>query len=83
MDDSVTLNREVTSLNSEKKMSALAIKGYQNSISEQLRGSMGQDMNDVLSGKKKVKLSFWQRVNYNIKVFLSHFNNVDSGDNYE
>ncbi len=37
-------------------MSELAVKGAQNKIAEMLNGEMGQDMRDVLSGRKKVEL---------------------------
>ena len=67
-------NREVTTYESEKRMDALALKGLQWNIAEQLKGSMGQDMNDVLSGKKQVKLSFWRKLKYSIDNFLSLFN---------
>lgn len=67
-------NREVTTYESEKRMDALALKGLQWNIAEQLNGSMGQDMNDVLSGKKQVKLSFWRKLKYSIDNFLSLFN---------
>lgn len=67
-------NREVTTYESEKRMDALALKGLQWNIAEQLKGSMGQDMNDVLSGKKKVKLTFWTKLKYTIDNFLSLFN---------
>ena len=67
-------NREVTTYESEKRMDVLALKGLQWNIAEQLKGSMGQDMNDVLSGKKKVKLTFWRKLKYRIDNFLSLFN---------
>ena len=67
-------NREVTTYESEKRMDALALKGLQWNIAEQLKGSMGQDMNDVLSGKKQVKLTFWRKLRYRIDNFLSLFN---------
>lgn len=67
-------NREVTTYESEKRMDALALKGLQWNIAEQLKGTMGQDMNDVLSGKKKVKLTFWRKLKYRIDNFLSLFN---------
>ena len=66
--------REVTTYNSEKKMDALELKGHQWNIAEQLKGSMGKDMNDVLSGKKKVKLTFWTKLRYSFDNFLSLFN---------
>ena len=67
-------DREVTTLESEKRMDALALKGLQHNIAEQLKGSMGKDMNDVLTGKKKVKLTFWAKLKYSIDNFLKMFN---------
>ena len=67
-------DREVTTYNSEKRMDALALKGLQWNIAEQLNGSMGKDMNDVLTGKKKVELTFWMKLKYKINNFLKIFN---------
>ena len=66
--------RELTTYKSEKKMDALALKGHQWNIAEQLKGSMGKDMNDVLSGKKIVELTFWTKLKFKINNFLSLFN---------
>ena len=73
----VTMNeidRELTTLRSEKRMDTLALKGHQWNIAEQLKGSMGKDMNEVLTGKKKVELTFWAKLRYKINNFLSLFN---------
>jgi hypothetical protein len=43
-------------------MDKLALKGHQWTISQQLNSSMGQDMKDVLEGKKQVKFSLWRRI---------------------
>lgn len=56
------IQREIQTMNSEKRMDELALKGYQNKMAEQLNGYLGQDMLDVLEGKKKVKLSLWKRI---------------------
>ena len=68
------IDREFTSLKSEKRMSEMAIRGYQNEIANKLNGSMGDDMMDVLSGKKCVKLTKWQKLKYKIDNFLNLFN---------
>ena len=68
------LNREMTSLNSERRMSQMAIRGYQSQIADKLNGSMGNDMMDVLSGKKHVKLTKWQKLRYKIDNLLRIFN---------
>ena len=66
--------RELTTYKSEKRMDELALKGHQWNIAEQLKGSMGKDMNDVLSGKKRVEPTFWTKVKLNFNKFLSWFN---------
>ena len=68
------IDRELTSLKSEKRMSEMAIKGYQNELAKKLNGSMGNDMMDVLSGKKFVKLTKWQKFRYKFDNFLKIFN---------
>lgn len=64
------LARELRSLEGERKMSEVAIQGYQHSIAEQLRSSMGEDMIEVLNGNKKVKLSFWDRMKHKFDTLL-------------
>ena len=50
--------REITTLESERKMSELALKAHQNSLAAQLRGSMGADINRTVNKKK----TFWDKV---------------------
>ena len=56
------MSRELQSLDSERRMDKLALKGHQWTIAQQLNSSMGQDMKDVLEGKKQVKFSLWRRI---------------------
>jgi putative sterol carrier protein len=72
------INQELISLESERRMGEVAIKAHQNTLSAMLNGSMGQDINDVLSGKKKVKLTFMQKVKYKIYNFFKLFNGGDN-----
>ena len=67
-------DREVMTYESEKRMDALALKGHQNAIAEQLNGAMGKDMNDVLYGRKRVDFTFLEKVRHFINNFLSLFN---------
>ena len=61
--------REVVHLRNDKKMTERALMSQRNEWNRLLNGSLGKDMEDVLSGKKKVKLSFKERLNYKIKLF--------------
>ena len=53
------IQRETTTLESEKKMSELALKAHQRALAEQLRGSMGEDINKTV---KKRKQTFWDKI---------------------
>lgn len=64
------MSRELQSLDSERRMDKLALKGRQWEIAQQLNNSMGQDMKDVLDGKKQVKFSLWRRINNTIDKWL-------------
>ena len=75
--EAITMNeydREVITYNSEKKMDALALKSHQLKLSQQLKGSLGKDMNDILSGKKKVEFTFWVKLKHSFNNFLKMFN---------
>ena len=56
------MSREIQTLESEKRMDKLALKGHQWTIAQQLNSSMGKDMEDVLEGQKQVKFSLWRRI---------------------
>ena len=64
------INRELQTLKSERRMDELALKGYQWSIAQELKGAMGKDMKDVLEGKKKVSFSLWERIKNKIRASL-------------
>ena len=61
----IALEREATTLESEKKMSELALKAHQRALAAQLRGSMGEDINKTV---KKNKLTFWDKVDKFLKM---------------
>lgn len=69
-------SRELQTLESEKKMAQMALKGHQYALAEQLKGSMGKDMKDVLDGKKQVKFSLWKRIKNSFNRFLWQLNLV-------
>lgn len=76
MNEKVELNREVKNLENDKKMSILAIKNEQEKMARMLRGSMGKDIDDVLSGKVKVKLSFFEKMKYKVNFWIDKIFNT-------
>lgn len=67
------LSRELTTLNSEKKLSEMAIKGQQNELAIKLRGSMGREIREALEPKKE-RVGFWKKVKYSFDNFLRMIN---------
>ena len=56
--NNTAVQREMTSLDSERKMSELALKAHQNSLAAQLRGSMGRDINRTVKKKETI----WNKI---------------------
>ena len=56
------MSREIQTLEGERKMGELALIGHQNSLASQLNGSLGQDMKDVLEGRKTVEFTSWRKI---------------------
>ena len=56
--NNAAVQREITSLDSERKMSELALKAHQNSLAAQLRGSMGKDINRTVKKKETI----WNKI---------------------
>jgi len=64
MESNRELIRETKLLNNEILMTERAVESEKKRWEALLKGSVGQDMKDVLSGKKKVKLSFKEKIKY-------------------
>lgn len=67
--NSYELNRELRGLKNDKIMTERAVESEKNRWAEMLKGSLGQDIKDVINGKKKVKLTFNEVLNYKLKFY--------------
>lgn len=66
----IAANREKRALDNDRLMSRRAINFQQRRIAEELLGDMGKDIDDVLSGKVKVKLPLLMRIKYKINFWI-------------
>lgn len=66
----IAANREKRALDNDRLMSRRAINFQQRRIAEELLGDMGKDMDDVLSGKVKIKLPLLMRIKYKINFWI-------------
>ena len=58
------LYRETRGLKNDKIMTQRAVDFEKNRWADMLKGPMGKDIDDVLSGKKKVRLTWNEVINY-------------------
>ena len=56
--NNAAVQREMTSLDSERKMSELTLKAHQNALAAQLKGSMGKDINRTVKKKETI----WNKI---------------------
>ena len=80
MGNSYELNRELRGLKNDKLMSDRAVDAEKRIWAEKLRGEVGKDINDVLSGKKKVKLTFGEVVSYKLKYYKNKIKKILNKD---
>ena len=64
------LEQELKLLNSEREANTAALERTRDSYAQMLMGEMGKDIDDVLSGKVKVKLSLSEKIRYKIRGFI-------------
>jgi len=61
--------RELRGWKNDRMMTERAVESERDKWAEMLKGEMGQDIKDVLSGKIKVKLTFSEVINYKLKFY--------------
>lgn len=74
--NNIGVSREFRELNNERILYKKVLESQQEKIAEQLKGEMGQDIKDVLSGKKVVKLSFLELARYKIRYWVNRIFDV-------
>lgn len=65
------INRELREIEKEKEIFSNELSKQRNYISNMLLNEMGEDINNVLNGKVKVKLSWKEKMGYKIKNFFN------------
>ncbi len=64
------IKREIEALKEDIKRNDNVLEIERERIAEQLKGSMGKDIRDVMNGKIVVKLSFKERLrNFLLRIF--------------
>lgn len=67
------LVREARGLKNDKIMTNRLLDEEQQTMKNSLMGDLGKDMDDVLSGRVKVKLSWKEKIKYKVNFWLNKF----------
>lgn len=76
MDYKYEINRELRELNNEKAVNEHYLNKEKEKFAFLLKNEMGKDIDSVLSGEVKVKLSFFEKIKYKTKNFLDNLFNI-------
>ena len=60
----INTSRELRALKNDILMTEKAVQYQQNAWKEKLKGGVGEDIDDVLSGRVKVKLTWKEKLGY-------------------
>lgn len=66
-----SINKELTNINNDKIIFEHELKTHRDNIAHMLKTDMGKDIDNVLSGKKIVTLSFFEKFKYKTKYYLN------------
>lgn len=64
------LEREINLLESDRNASDKAIRSRMDSYSKMFQGEMGKDIDEVLSGRRRVKMAFREKMKYKIRYII-------------
>ena len=70
------INRELRELNNERAVNEHYFEKVKEKSAYMLKNDMGKDIDSVLSGQVKVKLSFFDKLKHRIKCFLDNIFNI-------
>ena len=65
----IALSRELREYENEKKMDERVLNAERQKIAMMLKGEMGQDIKNVLSGKTKIALTRKEKMHYRMRNF--------------
>lgn len=65
------LFKELRGLENDRLMNERILDGVRGDIAKKLNGLMGDDIKDVLEGKKVVKLTFKEKIKYKVNLWFN------------
>jgi hypothetical protein len=65
------INKELDNINRDKIIFEHELENNRNRMAFMLQNELGKDIDDVLSGKKLVKISFFNKIKYKLKFIFN------------
>ena len=65
------IQKELIQLENDRQQTKELLAAEQIRIASLLQNDMGKEINDVLSGKKIIKLSLYKRIKYTLRFYLN------------
>ena len=70
------INRELKEAEKERFLYAKDLENKRQHMANMLLNEMGNDMQNVLNGHVKIKLTFWERIKYSFKYYMNKIFNT-------
>ena len=70
------INKELSSLNNDKKLNEEELNKQKQQMANMLLNDLGKDIDNVLNGNVKVKLSFFEKLKYKIRYYIDKLFNI-------
>ena len=70
------LNKELYNLNKDKKNNEEELNRKKEQMANLLLTDLGKDIDNVLSGQVKVKLSFFEKLKYKFRYYIDKLFNI-------
>lgn len=70
------IDKELRELNKDKKTFEKELERHKNQMAQLLLNEMGEDINNVINGTVKVKLTWREKLKYKIKYYIDKIFNI-------
>lgn len=70
------INKELSELNKDKKIFKEELEKHKNQMAHLLLNEMGKDIDNVINGNVKIKLTWGEKLKYKIKYYVDKIFNT-------
>ena len=70
------LNRELKESEKERLIYSKELENKRQQMADMLLNDMGKDIEDVMKGNVKIKLTFWEKIKYSLRYYIDKIFNT-------